>query len=108
MMKKFITVIISFILISFTAQAQEKELVLATILTSLPAHCAPTKEMGKVFTEEQLVFTGLVDQANVFKIFINKNGAWSSMLQNVAGITCVYFSGVPGMLKVPKVKESGT
>ena len=108
MMKKFITVIISFIFISFTAQAQEKELVLATILTSLPAHCAPTKEMGKVFTEEQLVFTGLVDQANVFKIFINKNGAWSSMLQNVAGITCVYFSGVPGMLKVPKVKESGT
>ena len=86
----------------------EKELVLATILTSLPAHCAPTKEMGKVFTEEQLVFTGLVDQANVFKIFINKNGAWSSMLQNVAGITCVYFSGVPGMLKVPKAKENGT
>ena len=108
MMKKFITVIISFILISFTAHAQEKELVLATIVTSLPAHCAPTKEMGKVFTEEQLVFTGLVDQANVFKIFINKNGAWSSMLQNVAGISCVYFSGVPGMLKVPEVKSSGT
>jgi len=107
-MKKFITVIISFILISFTAQAQEKELVLATIVTSLPAHCAPTKEMGNVFKEDQLVFTGLVDQANVFKLFINKNGAWSSMLQNVAGITCVYFSGVPGMLKLPKVKESGT
>ena len=100
--------ILVFLLFSFTVHAQEKELVLATILTSLPAHCAPTKEMGKVFTEEQLVFTGLVDQANVFKIFINNNGAWSSMLQNVAGITCVYFSGVPGMLKVPKVKEHGT
>lgn len=108
MMKKIITVITSFIFISFTAQAQEKELVLATIMTTLPAHCAPTKEMGKVFTEEQLVFTGLVDRANVFKIFINKNGAWSSMLQNVAGISCVYFSGVPGMLKVPEVKSSGT
>ena len=108
MMKKIITVITSFILISFTAQAEEKELTLATIMTTLPAHCAPTKEMGKVFTEEQLVFTGLVDRANVFKIFINKNGAWSSMLQNIAGISCVYFSGVPGMLKVPKVKSSGT
>jgi len=102
------TAILVFLLFSFIVHAQEKDLVLATIVTSLPAHCAPTKEMGKVFTEEQLVFTGLVDQANVFKIFINKNGAWSSMLQNVAGISCVYFSGMPGMLKVPEVKSSGT
>jgi len=102
------TAILVFLFFSFIVHAQEKDLVLATIVTSLPAHCAPTKEMGKVFTEEQLVFTGLVDRANVFKIFINKNGAWSSMLQNVAGISCVYFSGMPGMLKVPEVESSGT
>ena len=85
-MKKIIIVIISFILISFTAQAQEKELILATMLTALPAHCAPTKDVEKVFTKEQLVFTGLVDQSNIFKIFVNKEGAWTSMLQSVSGL----------------------
>ena len=88
----------------------EKELVLATILTSLPAHCVPTKEVEKVFTVDQLVFTGLIDQSNIFKIFINKDGAWSSMLQSVSGLSCVYFSGIPGIIKLPKpkVKEDGT
>ena len=107
-MKKIIIVIISFILISFTAQAQEKELILATMLTALPAHCAPTKDVEKVFTKEQLVFTGLVDQSNIFKIFVNKEGAWTSMLQSVSGLSCVYFSGIPGIIKLPKVKEDGT
>ena len=109
-MKKIIIVIISFILISFTAQAQQKELILATMLTALPAHCAPTKDVEKVFTKEQLVFTGLVDQSNIFKIFVNKEGAWTSMLQSVSGLSCVYFSGIPGIIKLPKpkVKEDGT
>ena len=107
-MKKIIIVIISFILISFTAQAQEKELILATMLTALPAHCAPTKDVEKVFTKEQLVFTGLVDQSNIFKIFVNKEGAWTSMLQSVSGLSCVYFSGIPGIIKLPKAKDDGT
>ena len=99
------------LLFSFTAQAQQKEdtgLILATMLTALPAHCAPTKEVEKVFTVDQLVFTGLIDQSNIFKIFINKDGAWSSMLQSVSGLSCVYFSGIPGIIKLPKAKENGT
>ena len=99
------------LLFSFTVQAQQKEdtgLILATMLTALPAHCAPTKEVEKVFTVDQLVFTGLIDKSNIFKIFINKDGAWSSMLQSVSGLSCVYFSGIPGVIKLPKAKEDGT
>ena len=99
------------LLFSFTAQAQQKQdtgLILATMLTALPAHCAPTKEVEKVFTVDQLVFTGLIDKSNIFKIFINKDGAWSSMLQSVSGLSCVYFSGIPGIIKLPKAKEDGT
>ena len=89
---------------------QQGEIIVTTMLTAIPAHCAPTKEIKKVFTADQLIFTGLVDKANVFKIFLNKNGAWSSMLENVSGISCVHFSGVPAMLTYPKpkVKEDGT
>ena len=102
------------LLFSFNASAQDTKkdtgLILATMLTALPAHCAPTKEVEKVFTVDQLVFTGLIDQSNIFKIFINKDGAWSSMLQSVSGLSCVYFSGIPGIIKLPKpkVKEDGT
>ena len=115
-MKKIITALSLFLLVlSTTVVAQgtiEKkgEIIVTTMLTAIPAHCAPTKEIQKVFKTHQLIFTGLVDKANVFKIFLNKNGAWSSMLENVSGISCVHFSGVPAMLTYPKpkVKEDGT
>jgi hypothetical protein len=112
-MKKIIISILLVMVFSTIALAQgtvEKkgEIIVTTMITALPAHCAPTKEIQKVFTAHQLIFTGLVDKANVFKIFLNKNGAWSSMLENVSGISCVHFSGVPAMLTYPKVKENGT
>ena len=65
-------------------------------MTTLPAHCATTKEMVKVFKNDQIVFTGIVDQSNVFKIYLKKEGIWTSMLDNVSGISCIYFSGMPG------------
>ena len=113
-MKKIIILLsLLLLVIPTTAMGQQKEdtgLILATMLTALPAHCAPTKEVEKVFTVDQLVFTGLIDKSNIFKIFINKDGAWSSMLQSVSGLSCVYFSGIPGVIKLPKpkVKEDGT
>ena len=113
-MKKIIILLsLLLLVIPTTVMGQQKEdtgLILATMLTALPAHCAPTKEVEKVFTVDQLVFTGLIDQSNIFKIFINKDGAWSSMLQSVSGLSCVYFSGIPGIIKLPKpkVKEDGT
>jgi len=113
-MKKIILALsLLLLVIPTTVMGQQKEdtgLILATMLTALPAHCAPTKEVEKVFTVDQLVFTGLIDKSNIFKIFINKDGAWSSMLQSVSGLSCVYFSGIPGVIKLPKpkVKEDGT
>ncbi len=80
------------------AQAQKSELILGTIMTSLRGHCAPTIEMVKVFKNDQVVFTGMVDQANVFKVYLKPEGIWTSMLSNVSGISCIYFSGMPGIL----------
>jgi hypothetical protein len=111
-MKKIIISILLVVGFSTTVLAQDiKEdtgLILATMLTALPAHCAPTKEIEKVFTVDQVIFTGLIDESNIFKIFVNKNGAWSSLLQSVSGISCIHFSGIPGIIKLPKVKEDGT
>jgi len=80
------------------AQAQNSELLLGTIITSLPGHCAPTKEMGKVFKDEQIVFTGVVNPSNIFKVYLKKDGIWTSMLTNISGVSCIYFSGLPGIL----------
>ena len=109
-MKKFILYSIIFYFLSGFAYAEEKksELVLGTIMTTLPAHCATTKEMVKVFKNDQVVFTGMVDQANVFKIYLKPEGIWTSMLSNVSGISCIYFSGMPGMLDSPKSPKKNT
>ena len=109
-MKKFIFYSILFSFLSGFAYAEEKksELVLGTIMTTLPAHCATTKEMVKVFKNDQIVFTGIVDQSNVFKIYLKKEGIWTSMLSNVSGISCIYFSGMPGMLDSPKSPKKNT
>jgi hypothetical protein len=111
-MKKIIIIAsILCVFVVFSTQAEEQKeinLTLATMMTSLPAHCAPSVDMEKVFTKDQVVFTGFVDNSNIFQIFINKDGAWTSMLQNVSGISCIYFSGIPGILKSPQDKKDGT
>ena len=107
MFKKLLSVSILFYLVSVSAHAQENNsmLTMGTMLVSTPIHCAPTIEIKKVFEEEDVVFTGLIDKNNVFKVFVNKDKAWSSMLVNSAGLSCVYFSGIPGILKTIKKEE---
>jgi len=102
-----INVLLFFISGSVYAQTQNSELLLGTIITSLPGHCAPTKEMGKVFKDEQIVFTGVVNPSNIFKVYLKKDGIWTSMLTNISGVSCIYFSGMPGILSSKKgIKEN--
>ena len=108
MFKKILisSILLFFLSGSVYAQAQKSELVLGTIMTSLRGHCAPTKEMLKVFKNEQIVFTGVVDQGNIFKVYLKEDGIWTSMLSNVSGVSCIYFSGMPGILSPKKkIKE---
>jgi len=110
MFKKILisSILLFFISGSVHAQKKKPELILGTIMTTLPAHCATTKEMVKVFKNDQIVFTGIVDQSNVFKIYLKKEGIWTSMLSNVSGISCIYFSGMPGILNSKKVIKKNT
>ena len=110
MFKKILifSILLFFISGSTYAQKQESELVLGTMMTTLPAHCAPSKEMSKVFKNEQVVFTGVVDQGNIFKVYLKKDGIWTSMLTNVSGVSCIYFSGMPGILSPNKAVKKDT
>ena len=110
MFKKILIIntLLFFISGSVYAQAQKPELILGTIMTSLRGHCAPTKEMAKVFKDEQIVFTGVVDQGNIFKVYLKKDGIWSSMLDNAAGFSCIYFSGMPGILSPKETIKKDT
>jgi hypothetical protein len=110
MFKKILTInILLFFISGFAhAQKQESELLLGTIMTSLPGHCAPTKEMGKVFKDEQIVFTGVVNPSNIFKVYLKKDGIWTSMLTNISGVSCIYFSGMPGILSSKKTIKKDT
>ena len=100
-----------FYLCSFGVQAQEVNptLILSTMMVTTPVHCAPTDKAEKVFEKKDLAFTGLIDKHNVFKIYIKEEGLWTSMLQNSGGLSCIYFSGMPGILTkgiVPKAEKS--
>jgi hypothetical protein len=110
MFKKILIInILLFFISGFAyAQAQKSELILGTIMTSLRGHCAPTKEMLKVFKNEQIVFTGVVDQSNIFKVYLKRDGIWTSMLTNISGVSCIYFSGMPGILSPRKTLKEDT
>ena len=97
-----INILLFFISGAAYAQAQKSELILGTIMTTLQGHCAPSVEMLKVFKNEQIVFTGVVDQSNIFKVYLKKDGIWTSMLTNISGVSCIYFSGMPGILSPNK------
>jgi hypothetical protein len=59
MFKKILIINVLLFFISGFAYSQEQksELVLGTIMTTHRAHCAPSKEMLKVFKNEQIVST---------------------------------------------------
>ena len=103
-----INVLLFFLSGSAYAQAVKSELVLGTIMTSLRGHCAPSTEMIKVFKNEQIVFTGVVDQGNIFKVYLKEDGIWTSMLTNISGVSCIYFSGMPGILSPNKAVKKDT
>ncbi len=110
MLKKILTInVLLFFLSGFAyAQKQESELVLGTIMTTHRAHCAPSKEMTKVFKNEQIVFTGVVDQSNIFKVYLKEDGIWTSIFNNISGVSCIYFSGMPGILSPKKAIKKDT
>ena len=110
MFKKILisSVLLFFLSGSAYAQAQKSELVLGTIMTSLRGHCAPSVEMLKVFKNEQIVFTGVIDPSNIFKVYLKEDGIWTSMLSNVSGVSCIYFSGMPGILSPNKAIKKNT
>ena len=103
-----INVLLFFISGSVYSQEQKSELVLGTILTTHRAHCAPSKEMLKVFKNEQIVFTGVIDQSNIFKVYLKEDGIWTTMLDNMSGVSCIYFSGMPGILSSKKTIKEDT
>ena len=110
MFKKILisSILLFFISGSAYAQAVKSELVLGTIMTSLRGHCAPSVEMLKVFKNEQIVFTGVIDPSNIFKVYLKEDGIWTSMLTNISGVSCIYFSGMPGILSPNKVIKKNT
>ena len=103
-----INVLLFFISGSVYTQELKPELILGTIMTSLRGHCAPSKEMLKVFKNEQIVFTGVIDQSNIFKVYLKRDGIWTSMLTNISGVSCIYFSGMPGIISPRKPLKKDT
>ena len=63
--------------------------------------------MDKVFKEEQLIFTGLVDKLNVLKVFLSDDSGYVVMVENAGGLSCIYFNGSLGM-KINKSTSEDT
>ena len=72
MFKKIILSIL-FILISFPALSEEKNKGTVTQLNLVSSvSCASSKEMKKIFEDKDIVFTGMISQTNIVKVFINE------------------------------------
>jgi len=106
-MKKLIFLSIFFLLIPFYASSQEKEIELEVtqfnVVTSVL--CGVTKKFHKVFSEKILKFTGFIDEAHVVKLFVNKDHAYSIIVENSGGLSCIQFGGMPGMLSNNENKD---
>ena len=111
-MYKKIILSILFILISFPVLAEDPlveekvELPLTQFNMVAPVSCGPTKEMAKVFKRDQVVFTGLLENHNLIEVFINDEKGFAIIMKNAAGLSCLYFSGIPGILKDKNAKET--
>lgn len=92
------------LLFSFSVFAEheknpEKATLYATMLTTTAIQCAPSEKSERIFKPDQIVFTGFIDKHNIFKVYVTKENVWAAMLENTAELSCIYFTGQPGMLK---------
>jgi hypothetical protein len=106
MFKKILIIGTLFSFISIGAYAQEKKetLILSTLFVTTPINCAPSKKAESTFLKKDIAFLGLIDQNNIFKIYINEDGMWSAMLENTGGLACIYFSGMAATVTKDETK----
>jgi len=107
MFKKIILSIL-FVLISFPSLAEENEVGTVTEFTIVtPVSCASSMEMSKVFKNKDIVFTGMISQTSIIKVIMNDVNGFAIMMENSAGLACIYFTGGLGVLR-NKTKETGS
>ena len=111
-MYKKIILSILFILISFPVLAEDPllkeekvELSLTQFNLVVPASCGPTEDFKAVFKKDQIVFTGLMQNNNLIEVYLNDREGFAIIMKNAAGLSCLYFSGIPGIAK-EKVKKT--
>ena len=111
-MYKKIILSILFILISFPVLAEDPlveketvELSLTQFNLVLPASCGPTEDFYTVFKKDQFVFNGLMQYNNLIEVYLNDREGFAIIMKNAAGLSCLYFSGIPGITK-EKVKKT--
>ncbi len=91
-MFKKILLALGLIFIPYTSHALD-----VTILnTVVPVSCSDTKNMNKVFKEEQLIFTGLVDKLNVLKVFLSIDSGYVVTVETAGGVCGRCWSGGGG------------
>jgi hypothetical protein len=61
--------------------------------------CGGSEQFYKVFPKDTLKFTGYIDNQNIVKLFLNGEAGYTIMVENIGGMTCIHFSGAPGVLK---------
>ena len=107
-MFKRIILSILFVLISFPSLAEENEVGTVTEFTIVtPVSCASSMEMSKVFKNKDIVFTGMISQTSIIKVIMNDVNGFAIMMENSAGLACIYFTGGLGVLR-NKTKETGS
>ena len=110
-MIKILPLCASLLLFPFLANAEHEKkpehlTLFATMLSTTAVQCAPSDNSKNIFKPEQIVFTGFIDQNNIFKVYLTEDNIWSGMLENSAGLSCIYFTGTPGIVKKPKGNPS--
>lgn len=78
-------------------------------LVALPASsqttCGPTQRVEEVLEEkykEQMLFQGLVNDAELFQVWFNATtGTWSLIIVSIQGTSCIIGSGVEGGIYPP-------
>ena len=107
-MFKSIILSILFVLISFPALSEEDETGTVTAFNIVtPVSCASSLEMKKVFKNKDIVFTGMISQTSIIKVIMNDVNGFAVIMENSAGLACIYFTGGLGVLK-NKTKETGS
>jgi hypothetical protein len=107
MFAKIFCVITVFFLLIGNSYAQEESVALKQTSEVVSSYCGVSTAMEEARKDDLKIFAGIMNSHSILYLTLDKKGFWTVTIDNLSGISCIYFMGQSGISMIDMDKKKG-